>query len=232
MSSTDLPEYLRKLSGIRWFIILDSSKNNVVAKSSSGLPDHYVEPLIAISKYSVDLTREASKYITQLGGGESGNTIFVKFDNEGLEVDIVKDMVLISNIDYRLLDHLPKVMDKIRREELVKCSKCGYNLTLETITCIRCGRNIPFISSKCPFCGNDTSIKRCPGHGGYVDSEGRIIPGDTGVLMLSIIVGLVILLASLLAGTLLPRLKLILLGTGLAIFSALIGTGIYTYRKK
>lgn len=231
MSSINLNDYLKKLSGVRWFIILDSTSGNVVAKSS-GLPDHYVEPLIAISKYSVDLSREASKYITQLGGGESGNTIFVRFDNEGLEIDIVGEKVVISNIDYRLLDYIPKVLERIRKNNPVKCSKCGYDLTLEITTCSRCGRNIPFISNKCPFCGNDTSVKTCPNHGGYVDFEGRVVSGDIGILILSTIVGIVLLLAFLLAGTLLPKLKIPLYGLGIAISSALIGVGVHRYRVK
>lgn len=226
----DLTSFLKKLSGIRWFIIIDQSSGTVKDKST-GLPEEYVPALMAISKYSFDLTNEASKYIVQTTGETGGRTVFVKFDGEGLEIDVVRDSVVVTNIDFKLLDQLPKVMDYLKRGENVKCKKCGYDLTLETAACGKCGRTIPFIAEKCPFCGNDTSVKKCPNHGGYVLNNGDLVKGDVGLLMLLTIVGFAVLATSLLASIIIEALRMPLIALGIIAAGLMTGLGALTYRR-
>lgn len=226
----DLPSFLKKLSGVRWFIIVDQPSGSVVEKST-GLPDDYIPALLAISKYSFDLTNEASKYIVQTTGETGGRTVFVKFNGEGLEIDVIGDKVVAANIDFKLLSQLPKVMDYVKRNENVKCKKCGYDLTLETATCSRCGRVIPFIAEQCPFCGNDTSVKKCPKHGGYIYSNGDLVKGDVGLLMLLVTIGFVVLATSLLASIIIETLRTPLIALGVATAGLMIGLGALAYRR-
>ena len=60
------------------------------------------------------------------------------------------------------------------RDERIRCEKCGRDLTLEVYRCPRCGRSYPFIMDRCPYCGHSSHVKRCPGCGATITSDGRI----------------------------------------------------------
>ncbi len=221
-----IASFIRKLSGIRWFIIIDPKTSEIIDKSDV-LTDKDTESLVRIALDSANLLKSAGKY-SLLTRGETGTqTIFVKYGGgEGLEVESVEDKIYVLNIDEKLLSPLSGIFDKLRRGESIKCSNCGHDLTLETYTCPKCGRTIPFLVDKCPFCGYDLRIKKCPNCGKPVNISGKVIGRDWGLLGFSIGLGILIAGFTTYLGITLPALyKTLFTIIGIIIGGAIIGLG-------
>ncbi len=194
-----LTSFIGKLSGVRWFIIVNRKDKTIESRSPiiSDEDAYQLKDLIvsagevsdAISKYSLFRRRETQT-----------RTLYIRFNGEGLAVESLGEYVVAINTDEKLVPVLSKIFDFLRKGESIKCGRCGHELLLETYTCPRCGRTVPFIVNRCPHCGYNLRVKKCPKCGSYVDSKGKPVKRDIGILATGAMIGVLILLLGLYMG--------------------------------
>lgn len=206
--------FLKKLSGIRWYILVDREKNKVVDKSPV-IPEEKIDELVKASMLSFELSEKMRKYSLVTSSKEPvTNTIYIKLNGEGIEIENIGKHTFILNIDEKILDTLSNIFTKIRKGETIKCKVCGHNLLYETIECPRCGRTIPFILDKCPFCGYSVNVKKCPKHGGFITSTGDLVKRDYSIIMITVLIAVLIAGFSVFLATYFPGLQWIIYGLG------------------
>ncbi len=214
--------FLGKLSGVRWFIIVDRDARSV-ATHSPVISDKDAEELKELIINAGEISEAFSKYSLFRRREMKTRTLYVKFNGEGLEVENIGKFVVAINTDEKLLPVFSKIFDLLRRGETVKCENCGRELLLETYTCPRCGRTVPFIVEECPHCGYNLRVKKCPGCGNYIDVRGRVIKRDVGVLATGVLIGILVLLLGIYMGlTVTGNYRLLFYGIG-AIMGAIMG---------
>ncbi len=217
--------FLRKITGIRWYLIVDRSSGSIIDKSPI-LSEKDATELSEVVIKAGELSSTIAKYTLFSSAEKASRTLFIRSDGEGLAIETLGDKVIALNIDERLLPVLSKIIESIRRNKTVKCSKCGRNLLLETYVCPKCGRTIPFMSEKCPFCGYSVRVKKCPGCGSYVDLNGNVLKRDMAVIVAGIGIGILVALISAFLGmsfTGSVRIMFYILGGLLGVLMALIG---------
>jgi len=217
--------FLKKVSGVRWYLILDMDRKTVIDKSPV-LPDDAVEKLTEISRLSRELASEASKYSLSARSG-SVRSVYAGFDGEGLEIAMLGNNAVITVIDNRLINSFSSIMDKVEKNEFVKCKACGADLTLETIECPKCGRTVPFLVNNCPYCGYELYVKRCPNHHGFVDNNGNPVKRDYGVLLLGSSMGILSAVFVMALSFILPEYETLLYIIGSLLAFSMIGISIY-----
>ncbi len=226
-----LSGFLKKITGIHWYVIIDSKEKKIIDKSPV-LSNEVAEKLIAISNISAELSKEIGKEALLTSSSEAGEalarTIYVKFNGEGLEIESIGDYTVLFDIDKRLLDQVSKVFDKLRRKEELKCKICGKDLLLETYTCPKCGRTIPFTAERCPYCNYNLAVKRCPGHNGYIDLEGNPVKRDLSLLILGTSMGVLTAVFTAFIANIMPEYSLLLYIIGGVLSAIMILFGIYT----
>ncbi|OYT40791.1 MAG: hypothetical protein B6U89_01035 [Desulfurococcales archaeon ex4484_58] len=221
----NIVSFIKKLSGIRWYVVVDIRENKVLGKSSM-IKEEAIDKLLAISKLSSELSGEISKYtITTPSGEVKAKSIFAKLNSEGLEIESMDNHVFLLDVDQKIFDHISMVFDKIRRKEKIECKVCGRDLLLETYNCPRCGRTIPFILDRCPFCNYRLEVKKCPGHNGFVDTNGNPVKRDYVILGSSIGVGVVAAGITAYIGSIIPQYNILMYGLGglIAVLMVLFG---------
>lgn len=187
-----LIEFIRRLSGVNWYVLLDSKSGEVIDHSPIVSMDEAKE-LSELLTRSRRVLEDLSKYTLFRRKEEFAHNMYFRFDEEVLDIETLGDYIMALNIANKLVPVLSRFFDKIRKGEHVKCAHCGADLTFETLTCPRCGRTIPFISEKCPHCGYDLSIRRCPKCGKVITYEGGIVRGSPEAFGIGILMGILVL---------------------------------------
>lgn len=144
--------FLRKITGIRWYLIVDRGSGRIIDKSPI-LSEKDATELSKVVVQAGELSSAIAKYTLFSSTEKTARTLFIRSDGEGLAIEDIGDKVIALNIDERLLPVLSNTLESIRRNKTVKCSKCSRNLLLETYVCPKCGRTIPFMSEKCRSAG-------------------------------------------------------------------------------
>lgn len=225
--SIELPiaKLVKKLSGIRWYVLIDRESNKIIDKSPN-ISEDKLDELIETSHISVELSEKMKKYSFLTSSKKSTiNTVYVKLNGETIIVEKMGKNTLILNIDEKILGILSKIFTMIRGGESIKCKTCGHDLLHETIECPRCGRTIPFIAANCPFCNYSLDIKKCPGHGGFITSYGEPAKRDYAVIAITILIGVLIGGFTMFLSTYFPGYKWILYGLGGLISALIVLTG-------
>jgi len=187
--------FLRKITGIRWYLIVDRDSGSIIDKSPI-LSEKDATELSEVVIQAGELSSAIANYTLFSSTEKAARTLFIRSNGEGPAIENVGGKVIALNIDERLLPVLSSILESIRGNKTVKCNKCGRSLMLETIVCPKCGRTIPFMSEKCPFCGYSVRVKKCPGCGSYVDLNGNVLKRDMAIIAAGIGIGVLVALIS------------------------------------
>ncbi len=207
-------DFIKKLSGINWYIVIDS-KTETVLDHSPTISDEEVRELSELLKSSGNMLESLSKYTIFRRKGELARNMYMRFNGEGLQIETIDNYIIAININNRLIPVLSRIFDIARREKFIKCQNCGKDLTFQVITCPKCGRTIPFVSEKCPFCGYEIGIRKCPHCGVYIDHEGRVIKGAPEAFVMGVLMGILSFALTMFLAQPLPQLyKWIFYGVG------------------
>lgn len=225
-------EFLKRISGIRWYLTYSIDENKITIKSPV-VSEEKISDLIEISKASRVLFEKTSKVALVSSSREPlVNTIYIKLNGEGLEIECLEKNIFIMSIDDKLLNTLSEVFSLARKSEVVKCSVCGRELLFETYTCPRCGRVVPFIARTCPFCEYDLRYKKCPGHRDVVNYRGSVVKRDYRVFIPISIISLVVILFSIYISTIYPEYSIVFYALGGLVTALLIAIGLVTSKPR
>jgi len=227
-----IKEFLKKISGVRWYLIYNIDENKVTIKSPI-MSEDKISDLIEISKASKLLIEKTGRVALISSTKEPlVNTIYVKLNGEGVEIEKLESNILLIGIDEKLLNTLSEIFASARRGELIKCNICGKEIHFETYTCPRCGRVVPFIAETCLFCRYDLRYKKCPGHGDVIDYRGRIVKRQYGVILITALISGAILFFTGFVSTIYREYGILLYSLGGLITALLITIGVLSSKPR
>ncbi|NPA84887.1 MAG: hypothetical protein GXO07_02645 [Crenarchaeota archaeon] len=86
------------------------------------------------------------------------------FEYDQLTVAVKYEQVLEKIIE--------SLVNNLKRNAVVKCYRCGNELTFEVVRCPKCGTRVPFTDPTCWSCGADLRLKECPYCGTLIFNDG------------------------------------------------------------
>lgn len=223
---------LKKLSGVRWYLVYNLNESRVVDRSPT-IAEDKLRDLVEMSRAFKALLERIDK-IAPLTLAEklSTSTIHVRLNGEELEVESVNGNILLVNVDEKALSMVSELFALAKKGEVVKCSVCGRELSYEAYTCPRCGRTISFIASACPFCKYDVRFKRCPSHRGLIDHRGMVARRDVGVIAITSFIASIAIAIAWLMSTVYPGVSFAIYGLSGLVAAFLVAIGIVSSKPR
>jgi len=189
--------FLKNLTGIKWIIIIDKSKDTIVYTHKIISDDfaHSIGSIINdISKNMRRLRELIMSFQTEVSSLYS-TTMYLGQDMIGMEEYL--NYIYAFYGDGKVYHTISNIFNILRKGKEVRCYSCGNDLTLATYMCPKCGRTIPFVTSNCPYCNSNIKIKKCPYCKALLNSiNGQRIHRNMVVLLTSILTGLTIISSS------------------------------------